>query len=84
MKPLFQESIPRNPLIAEVCYRAGYIDSWERGVEKITDTCAIPERTGGIAVELFKNPVTMRVNVAAGLSGKGQEKVGKGSGKRQE
>lgn len=22
------ESIPRNPLIADVCYKAGYIDSW--------------------------------------------------------
>ena len=30
IEKLFQvhESIPRNPLIAEVCYRAGYIDSW--------------------------------------------------------
>lgn len=35
--------IPRNPLIAEVCYRAGYIDSWGRGVEKITDACRPPE-----------------------------------------
>ncbi len=55
-------SIPRNPLIAEVCYRVGYIDSWGRGIEKITDACKqaglpdpiIVERTGGIAVELIK------------------------------
>ena len=61
---LFQvhESIPRNPLIAEVCYRVGYIDSWGRGIEKITDACKqaglpdpiIVERTGGVAIELLK------------------------------
>jgi ATP-dependent DNA helicase RecG len=64
---LFQvhESVPRNPLIAEVCYRAGYIDSWGRGIKKITDACkyaglpapVISERTGGIVVELLKTPV---------------------------
>jgi ATP-dependent DNA helicase RecG len=55
-------SIPRNPLIAEVCYRVGYIDSWGRGIEKITDACKqaglpdpkIAEETGGILVELLK------------------------------
>ena len=89
VEKLFQvhESIPRNPLIAEVCYRAGYIDSWGRGVEKITDACEqaglpcpiIAERTGGIAVELLKNPVTTQANAAAGLSGKDRESVGKAS-----
>jgi len=51
-----------NPLIAEVCYRVGYIDSWGRGIEKITDACraaglpepVIEENTGGVAVELLK------------------------------
>ena len=55
-------SVPRNPLIAEVCYRVGYIDSWGRGIEKIADACKqaglpeplIVERTGGVAVELLK------------------------------
>ena len=94
VEKLFQvhESIPRNPLIAEVCYRAGYIDSWGRGVEKIIDACeqaglpcpVIAERTGGIAVELLKNPVTTQANAAAGLSGKRRESVGKASGKRRE
>ena len=63
------ESIPRNPLIAEVCYKAGYIDSWGRGVEKITDACrksglADPifmERSGGLLVELKKTPVKTSV-----------------------
>lgn len=56
-------SFPKNPLIAEVCYKAGYIDSWGRGVEKITDACNdanLPspqffERSGGILVLLEKS-----------------------------
>ena len=64
VEKLFQvhRSIPRNPLIAEVCYRVGYIDSWGRGIEKITDACKtaglpepiIEENSGGVAVELLK------------------------------
>jgi len=57
------ESIPRNPLLAEVCYKAGYIDSWGRGVEKITVACRdakLPdplfiERSGRIVVELNRS-----------------------------
>jgi predicted HTH transcriptional regulator len=59
------ESIPRNPLIAEVCYKAGYIDSRGRGVEKITEVCRVQdlpvpefyEPSGGLVVELRKTPV---------------------------
>jgi len=55
-------SFPRNPLIAETCYKAGFIDSWGRGIEKITDACKeaglpepiIEERNGGVLVELLK------------------------------
>ena len=67
IEQLFQihASIPGNPLIAEVCYKAGYIDSWGRGVEKITEACRqarlprpiIMEETGGVIVELKKTPV---------------------------
>ena len=32
-------SVPRNPLIADVCFKAGYIDSWGRGIQKITGAC---------------------------------------------
>jgi ATP-dependent DNA helicase RecG len=50
---------------AETCYRAGYIDSWGRGIEKITETCTnsglpapeIIERSGGVVVTLRKTPV---------------------------
>lgn len=68
VEKLFQvhKSIPRNPLIAEVCYRVGYIDSWGRGIEKITDACKaaglpvpiIEENSGGVAVELLKAPTS--------------------------
>ncbi len=66
VEQLFQthESIPRNPLLADVCYKTGYVDSWGRGVEKITDACRdahLPspqfvERSGGFLVELSRPP----------------------------
>ncbi|RLB70157.1 MAG: transcriptional regulator [Deltaproteobacteria bacterium] len=87
IEQLFQvhESIPRNPLLAEVCYKAGYIDSWGRGVEKIAAACkeaGLPdpqfiERTGGVVVELVR-PSEKSVGKA---SGKRRESVGKASGK---
>jgi len=55
-------SIPRNPLVADICFRAGYIDSWGRGTLKIIDACKqfqLPEPTieplnGGVLVTLTK------------------------------
>ena len=35
-----QASKPRNPLIATACFKAGYIDAWGRGIEKMTNACA--------------------------------------------
>ena len=83
---LFQEheSIPRNPLIAEVCYRVGYIDSWGRGISKITDACKnaglpaplISERTGGIVVELQKTKVSQKLgNQLGNQLGNTKEKI---------
>jgi ATP-dependent DNA helicase RecG len=54
-------SRPRNPLIAEVCFKAGYIDTWGRGIEKITQACQtamlpaprFEEADGGFRVTLF-------------------------------
>ena len=37
MKP--HDSIPYNPDIANVFYRAGYIETWGRGIQKICDAC---------------------------------------------
>ena len=68
VEKLFQthESFPRNPLIADVCYKAGYIDSWGRGVEKISEACKsaglpnpiIEERFDGVAVELLREELS--------------------------
>lgn len=33
-------SIPRNPLIAEAFYRAGYVDRWGSGIDRILGACA--------------------------------------------
>ena len=56
-------SHPRNLLIADVCFKDGYIDSWGRGTLKIINSCLeaglaeplITEQFGGILVEIFKN-----------------------------
>jgi len=59
-------SRPRNPLIADVCFKGGLIDAWGRGTIKIIDTCKaadlpepeLIERDGGFLVTLFKNHFT--------------------------
>jgi ATP-dependent DNA helicase RecG len=56
-------SRPRNQLIADVCFKGGYIDTWGRGTLKIINACLeaelpepeILEQDGGILVTLFKN-----------------------------
>lgn len=56
-------SRPRNPLIADVCFKGGYIDSWGRGTLKIINACReaelpepqIVEQDGGLLVMLFKS-----------------------------
>ncbi len=55
-------SKPRNPIIADASFKAGYIDSWGRGTIKILEACAeaqLPEPEmaevhGGFQVVLFK------------------------------
>ncbi len=62
-------SHPRNPLIADLCFKGGYIDAWGRGTLKIVQSCKeaglpepeIIEQDGGILVTLFKD----RYNEAA-------------------
>lgn len=57
--------ITRNPLIADVCFKAGYIDSWGRGTIKIYEACkaaGLPEPEiigldGGILVTLHNDLV---------------------------
>ena len=59
-------SYPRNPLIAEVCFKGGFIDMWGSGIPKIIDVCRkselpeplITEDFGGFLVEIFKHRYT--------------------------
>ena len=54
---------PRNPVLAEACFRGGYIDSWGSGIMKIIDSCKMAglptpiteENDGGFIVRLFKD-----------------------------
>lgn len=56
-------SYPRNPILAEACFRGGYIDSWGSGIMKIVDSCKaaglptpiMEEDGGGFIVRLFKD-----------------------------
>ena len=56
-------SFPRNPALAEVCFKGGYIDAWGSGTTKIVNACkaaGLPEPTmeekwGGFIVTLFKD-----------------------------
>lgn len=59
-------SRPRNPILADVCFKGGFIDAWGRGTLKILETCKqenlpepiMEEVDGGFAVTLFKNKKT--------------------------
>lgn len=54
-------SRPRNPKIADACFKAGYIDAWGRGTLKIINSCLdaglrlpeILEKDGGVQVTVF-------------------------------
>lgn len=56
-------SHPRNPILADVFFKGGLIESWGRGTLKIIDECLaaglptpeISEMTGGIAVTIYKD-----------------------------
>ena len=69
-------SRPRNPVIADICFKAGYIDSWGRGTLKIINSCkeaGLPEPTiaildGGILVTLFKDKYSTEQLRSLGLS----------------
>ncbi|GHT67829.1 ATP-dependent DNA helicase [Bacteroidia bacterium] len=69
-------SRPRNPLIADVCFKGGLIDAWGRGTIRIIDTCKeaelpepeLTERDGGFLVTLFKNNLTEEQLVKLGLN----------------
>lgn len=59
-------SRPRNPIIADVSFKGGYIDAWGRGTIKIIETCKqadlpepeMKEQDGGFIITLFKDNLT--------------------------
>jgi len=69
-------SHPRNPLIADVCFKGGLIDSWGRGTVRIIETCKeaglpepeLTERDGGFLVTFFKDNLTEEQLVKLGLN----------------
>lgn len=69
-------SHPRNPLIADVCFKGGLIDSWGRGTVRIIETCKeaglpepeLTERDGGFLVTLFKDNLTEEQLMKLGLN----------------
>lgn len=69
-------SRPINPTIADICFKAGYIDSWGRGTLKIINSCkeaGLPEPTitaldGGLLVTMFKDKYRSEQLKALGLS----------------
>lgn len=69
-------SNPRNPIIADVCFKGGLIDSWGSGTIRIIDTCKqadlpepeLIEQDGGFSVTLFKDHLTKEQLAKIGLN----------------
>jgi ATP-dependent DNA helicase RecG len=69
-------SKPRNPIIADVSFKGGYIDAWGRGTIKILDSCKqaeLPEpemleQDGGFIITLFKSKLADEQLVKLGLN----------------
>ncbi len=69
-------SRPRNPIIADVCFKGSYIDAWGRGTIKILDTCKLAElpepemteRDGGFLLTIFKDTLNKDYLVKLGLN----------------
>jgi len=69
-------SRPRNPIIADVSFKGGYIDAWGRGTIKIISACKeaglpepeMEERDGGFIITLFKNNLTEEQLIRLGLN----------------
>ncbi len=69
-------SRPRNPVIADVCFKGGYIDAWGRGTVKIIDSCKaanlpepeMMEQDGGFLLTIFKDILNEAHLVKLGLN----------------
>lgn len=70
-------SRPRNPKIADACFKAGYIDAWGRGTLKIISACKeaelpepeILEKEGGVQVTIFKTISSIEKKVSGPIGG---------------
>ena len=68
-------SIPYNPLVASAFFRAGYIEAWGRGIEKINNECKL---AGVAAPEINHKFAGLMITFQAGsgeVSGKTLEKT---------
>ena len=71
-------SKPRNPLIADVCFKGGYIDAWGRGTIKIIEACqeanlpepVLKEEQGGFVSKIFKDRFAEEQVKKMGLNGR--------------
>ena len=71
-------SRPRNPLIADVAFKGGYIDAWGRGTIKIIDSCKaaelpepeMMERDGGFLLTILKDMLNKAYLDKLGLNGR--------------
>lgn len=69
-------SKPRNPIIADVCFKGNLIDAWGRGTIKVIDTCIdsqlpepeLTERNRGFLVTIFKNDSSVNVGANVGVN----------------
>jgi ATP-dependent DNA helicase RecG len=69
-------SKPRNPLIADTCFKAGYIDLWGRGTIKIIEACkeaglpepVLKEEQGGFLSKIFKDRFNIEQLKKTGLN----------------
>ena len=69
-------SRPRNPIIADVCFKGGYIDAWGRGTIKILDSCKLAdlpepemkEQDGGLIITLLKDNLSEERLIKLGIN----------------
>lgn len=78
-------SVQRNPIIAEVFHRAGLIEKWGRGTNRVAEMC----REAGVRAPEFAEiagaaVVTFRVRVAAGVGPGPESRLESGLGSRPE
>ena len=82
-------SKPFNPLIANAFFRAGYIESWGRGIEKINRECrehgidppAYDFGMAGLMLTFHANPAHLRASASGTVQDRLGEKLGEKLGK---